>query len=57
MASDSTELSDTCNSPQRGRNFLLLFLKYICKKVDLKTQVEVVPWIFFNLEGVVEKKF
>lgn len=25
-----------------------LIIKYICKKVDLKTQVEVVPWIFFQ---------
>lgn len=34
-----------------------LVIKYICKKVDLKTQAEVVPWILFNLEGVVEEKF
>lgn len=34
-----------------------LVIKYICKKVDLKTQVGVVPWILFNLEGVVEEKF
>lgn len=34
-----------------------LIIKDICKKVDLKTQVEVVPWIFLNLEGVVEEKF
>lgn len=33
-----------------------LVIKYIYINVDLTTQVGVVLWILFNLEGVVEEK-